>query len=61
MVPDKQYVLVLMNTDGSMMLGIGEVWYYHWKQGVFSHNDHAIIVPLQQHLFVQLLTLIQLE
>jgi hypothetical protein len=43
------------------MLGIGEVWYYRWKQGVFSQNDNATMVPVLQHLYVQLLPLIQVE
>jgi hypothetical protein len=31
MVRDQQQVLVVMNTDWSMVLGIGEVWYIREK------------------------------
>jgi hypothetical protein len=34
------------------MLGIGEVWYFRWKEGVFSPNDHSIMVCDQQHVLV---------
>ncbi len=44
-----------------MMLGIGEVWYFRWKIGVFSGNENSIMVPVQNHLYVQSLTLLQLE
>jgi hypothetical protein len=43
------------------MLGIGEVWYFRWKVGVFSGNENSIMVPAQNHLYVQSLTLLQLE
>jgi hypothetical protein len=34
------------------MLGIGEVWYFHGKEGVFSQNNDSIRVLDQQHLLV---------
>jgi hypothetical protein len=32
------------------MLGIGEVWYFSGKEGVFSRNDNSIMVGDEQHL-----------
>jgi hypothetical protein len=34
------------------MLGIGEVWYFRGKEGVFSQNDNSIMVFDEQHLLV---------
>jgi hypothetical protein len=34
------------------MLGIGEVWYFSGKEGVFSRNDNSITVLDQQHVLV---------
>jgi hypothetical protein len=34
------------------MLGIGEVWYFRGKEGVFSPNDNSIMVFDQQHVLV---------
>ncbi len=35
-----------------MMLGIGEVWYFCGKEGVFSRNNNSIMVLDEQHLLV---------
>jgi hypothetical protein len=35
-----------------MILGIGEVWYFREKEGVFSRNDNSIMVLDQQHLWL---------
>ncbi len=32
-----------------LMLGIGEVWYFSSKIGVFSRNDDFIVVGDEQH------------
>jgi hypothetical protein len=34
------------------MLGIGEVWYFREKEGVFSRNDNSIMVLDQRHVLV---------
>jgi hypothetical protein len=34
------------------MLGIGEVWYFRGKEGVFSQNNNFIMVLVEQHLLV---------
>jgi hypothetical protein len=34
------------------MLGIGEVWYFHGKENVFSRNNNSIMVLDEQHLLV---------
>ena len=32
-----------------LMLGIGEVWYFSLKTGVFSRNDDFIVVGDEHH------------
>jgi hypothetical protein len=34
------------------MLGIGEVWYIRGKEGVFSQNNHSVMVRDQQQVLV---------
>jgi hypothetical protein len=38
------------------MLGIGEVWYFHGKEGVFSRNNDSIMVVDEQHLLLMVNT-----
>jgi hypothetical protein len=38
------------------MLGIGEVWYFRGKEGVFSQNDDSIMVGDQQEMLVMMNT-----
>jgi hypothetical protein len=38
------------------MLGIGEVWYFCGKEGVFSQNDNSSMVLDQQHVLVMMNT-----
>jgi hypothetical protein len=38
------------------MLGIGEVWYFHGKEGVFSQNNNSIMMLDEQHLLVMVNT-----
>jgi hypothetical protein len=38
------------------MLGIGEVWHFREKEGVFSQNNNSIMVLVEQHLLVMVNT-----